>query len=123
MAEHAPRATLRCAPLVLSVLPMLLASAPAFAQQYGQWSWEGTLGGTARSYRNSLDGARTASDDELSADLSLGIDGFLGHPAVGRFRLLGSVGRVSYEGTRRLGSQRWGVDADVRLLPQSRFPL
>jgi hypothetical protein len=105
------------------VLPALLAASPASAQQYGQWSWEGALGGTARSYRNSLDLAPTVSDDELSADVALGVDGFLGHPAVGRFGLLGTAGLVNYRGLRTFDSRRWGVNANLSLLPQGRFPL
>jgi len=61
MAERAPRASLPAALRFFLVLPALLASGPAFAQQYGQWSWEGMLGGTARSCTNSLDYGRTRS--------------------------------------------------------------
>jgi hypothetical protein len=76
-----------------------------------------------RSYRNSLDLAPTLSDDELSADLSLGLNGFLGHPALGRFGLLGTAGVIDYQGVRSLDSRRWGANASLSLLPQSRFPL
>ncbi|HEX9187862.1 MAG TPA: hypothetical protein VGB87_12350 [Vicinamibacteria bacterium] len=110
------------APLLL-FLPALLAGGPASAQQYGQWSWEGALGGTARSYRNSLDLAPTLSDDELGAELALGLNGFLGHPAVGRFGLLGTAGLIDYQGVRSLDSRRWGANSNLSLLPQSRFPL
>jgi len=110
-------------PVALLVLPALLAAGPASAQQYGQWSWEGALGGMARSYRNSLDLAPTVSDDEVSADVALGVNGFLGHPAVGRFALLGTVGLINYQGVQTLDSRRWGANANLSLLPQSRFPL
>jgi hypothetical protein len=123
MAENRRRAAgARIGPLLLS-LTALLAAGPASAQQYGQWSWEGALGGTARSYRNSLDLAPTISDDEISADIALGLNGFLGHPAVGRFGLLGTAGLVDYQGVRALDSRRWGVNANLSVLPQSRFPL
>ena len=107
----------------LLLLPVLLAADSASAQQYGQWSWEGALGGTARAYRNSLDVAPTSSYDELNADFALGVNGFLGHPAVGRFGLVGTAGLVNSKGVRTLDSRRWGVDANLSLLPQGRFPL
>jgi len=110
----------RTAPLALLAV---LAARPAAAQQYGQWYWEGALSGTARSYRNSLDLAPVLSDDELGADLSLGISGFLGHPSVGRFGVLGTAGLATYDGVRTLDSQRWGVNANLSFLPVSRFPL
>jgi len=112
-------ATLR----LLVVLPALLVPASAQAQQYGQWSWGGALGGTLRSYRNSLDRTPTASNDEITGEVALGLNGFLGHPAVGRFDLLGTVGLSNYEGTRTLDSRRWGMSASLGLVPQSRFPL
>ena len=108
---------------LLVALPTLFVPASAGAQQYGQWSWEGALGGTVRTYRNSLDLAPTASDDEITADVALGLNGFLGHPAVGHFGLLGIVGLSNYEGVRTLDSRRWGVNANLSLAPQSRFPL
>lgn len=123
MAEHRIRAAASASAPLLLVLPALLAAGPASAQQYGQWSWEGALGGTVRAYRNSLDLASTTSDDEISADVSLGVNGFLGHPAVGRFGLLGTAGLVNYQGVRTMDSRRWGVNADLSFLPQSRFPL
>ena len=123
MAEDRRRAATSPAAPLLLFLPAMLAADPASAQQYGQWSWEGAFGGTVRSYRNSLDLAPTLSDDELSADLALGLNGFLGHPAVGRFGLLGTAGLVNYQGVRALDSRRWGVNANLSLLPQSRYPL
>ena len=123
MAENRRRAAASRTALLVPFLQALLAASPASAQQYGQWSWEGALGGTARSYRNSLDLAPTVSDDELSADISLGASGFLGHPAVGRFGLLGTAGLVNYQGVRTFDSRRWGANANLSILPQSRFPL
>ena len=82
MAENRGRAAASGGAPLLLVLPALLAAAPASGQQYGQWSWEGALGGTVRAYRNSLDLAPTISDDEISGDVALGVNGFLGHPAV-----------------------------------------
>jgi hypothetical protein len=123
MAENRRRAADSRTALFVLLVPALLAAPPASAQQYGQWSWEGALGGTARSYRNSLDLVPTLSDDELSADVALGASGFLGHPAVGRFGLLGTAGLVNYQGVRTFDSRRWGASANLSLLPQGRFPL
>jgi len=100
-----------------------MVPASATAQQYGQWSWDGALGGTVRSYRNSVGESPTVSDDEISADVALGLNGFLGHPAVGRFGILGTVGLGNYNGVRTLDSRRWGLNANLSLAPQSRFPL
>lgn len=103
---------------------LAFASAPplAVAQQYGQWSWDGAVGAGLRSYRNVVDLVEASSDDERSLELSLGLTGFLGHPALGRFNLAGTAGLVDYNGVRSLDTRRVGFNAGVTVLPQGRFP-
>jgi hypothetical protein len=109
--------------LLQSAVALLLAGAlPAWAQAYGQWSWEGALGATQRNYRNSLDARSVNSLDERDLELRFGVDGYLLHPALGSFRAEGSAALSSYKSQRRLDTRRWGLDLSLNALPASGHP-
>lgn len=105
------------------LIGVLLLAGPASAQQYGQWSWEGALGGSYRGYRNFVDGGEVGTDDEATVDVSLGLTGFVLHPALARFSLTGTAGFVDYGRSRSFSSRRLGFGASLGVLPQGRFPL
>lgn len=96
---------------------------PAHAQQFGQWSWEGSLGGTRRSYRNSLGAERVGSLDETDFNVSLGLQGFVIHPAIARFRLGIDAAISSFDSVRSVDTRRWGFSGSANILPFGNHPI
>lgn len=112
-----PRGTL------LGIATLLLVwAAPARAQRYGQWSWNGGLGIGQRNFQNSVDGEK-ARYDEKELRLSLGLNGFILNPAVAGFRLGADALflRLSDSGSRN--TVQWGGRGDISILPQGAVPV
>ncbi len=108
----------------IAAVLLLMSCAPiALAQQYGQWSWEGSVAATQRKYTEATRTARQTIADQRDINLSLAIHGFLLHPALGSFRL--GVDSTASRDASGLGlkTNRLGYRGDVNILPQSLFPV
>lgn len=102
---------------------LMTAAAPAGAQRFGQWWWEAEAGGAGRSYENLFDGGTSSRFDETSLHLDLGLHGYLGHPALGRFELGADLLASDYENGHSLDTDRLGLRGEVEILPRGSYPL
>jgi hypothetical protein len=105
---------------LISAAGLLVASSAA-AQQYGQWTWDASLGAVQRSWQDSRAGVETEDRNENEAALSLGVDGFVLSPVIAPFRL-GISGHVN-NADASLNTRQMGYDARIRILPLSYYPL
>jgi len=94
----------------------------AAGQLFGQWSWDALLGLQQRSYLTEVEGRTLTDYTERSLRLDLGMNGFIVHPAIARFRLGLDTLLSNYSGTTAPDSDRWGLRAQLALLPFSRYP-
>lgn len=101
---------------------LVLVSRGAAAQLFGQWSWDGVLGLDNRSYRTEVDGRTQTDYRERSLRLDFGLNGFVIHPSIARFRLGLDTTASNYAGTAAPDSKRWGLDFRLNLFPTGRFP-
>ena len=109
-------------------LPALIAAAlmspgPGNAQRFGQWWWEGAVGIGQRSTDNSLADDRVSEFDQQELRLSLGLNGFVLHPAVGSFRLGLDLLVSEFDGGRELDTDRIGLSGDLKLFSRGSYPL
>lgn len=113
--------------LVLSLLLIQVTVLPAAAQRFGQWWWEARVEAAERSYDDiveSGEGTRSSGTfGQSDLKLSLGLNGYILHPAVGRFRLGADLMLSEIDGGRLRDADRVGLRADVHLLPRSSFPV
>lgn len=101
---------------------MLGCALPAAAQRFGQWWWEAEVGAAGRSYDNLFDGS-TSTLEQTDFKLSLALNGFILHPALGRFRLGTDLLFSEIDGGQLRDSDQVGLSADVELLPRGSFPV
>ncbi|HHQ48236.1 MAG TPA: hypothetical protein ENK19_05060 [Acidobacteria bacterium] len=94
----------------------------AVAQLFGQWSWDAVAGVESRSYQTELDGVTLTDYTQRSFHLGLGLNGFIIHPAIARFRLALDGTLSNYSGTRAPDTNRWGIRGQLALLPYGRYP-
>ena len=115
----------RSRPWLLVAAAALLVTAPrhARAQQYGQWSWNGTLGLGQRSYDNSDGLGGRTEYDEKELRLSLGLNGFVLSPAVAGFQLGADVRFLRIEDPDRRNTVQWGGRGSLSILPLSSVPV
>jgi len=114
----------RCVRLLATLLAAVTAlSEAAAAQQFGRWWWDGFLGAGMRSYENRVDGAKASSLTERQLRVSLGLNGYLGHPALGRFRVGVDGLRNDLSGPTGSDSDQLGYSVDLDLLPQGSYPI
>ncbi len=99
-----------------------LAPRVANAQLFGQWSWDAIVGLESRSYRTELDGETLTDYTQRSFRLGLGLNGFIIHPAIARFRLALDGTFSNYSGTRAPDTNRWGLHGQLALFPFGRYP-
>lgn len=97
-------------------------SAPVAAQQFGRWWWDGSLGAAQRGTENTSDGRKVSDFDQQEFRAALGLNGFLGHPAIGRFRLGLDLVMTELNGAGKLDTQRTGYSADLSFLPGGLYP-
>lgn len=71
--------------LTIAVFGILLVSGAAAGQEYGQWSWEASLGAGYRGYESEIDGRPVTDYEQRDLRLFAGIHGFIVHPAVAAF--------------------------------------
>jgi len=123
MPVRPPHCLALAARLTLLVLVLsLLASAPAAAQSFGQWWWEGSLGLGRRGTENLRDGETVSSFDEQQLQLSLGLNGYILHPLVGNFRVGLDLFFSELENGKSLDSDRLGGRVDLNLFPRGAYP-
>lgn len=96
---------------------------PASAQSFGQWTWEASAGVRRWAYHNSLGGPSISSSDQRDIELSLGVRGYVIHPMLGQFGLGVTRALTDTSGASSIDSRRWGMNADISLLPQGTYPL
>lgn len=109
--------------LLLVLLPALLCPPSAETQDFGQWWWDGTLGLGQRGLMNSLTGFDTTRIEERDLQLSLGLNGFLGHPALGDFRLGVDLFLSELRNGESLDRDSTGFSLDLNVLPRGAYPL
>ncbi len=95
---------------------------PATAQRFGQWWWTGSIGFEQRRTENFEQNLLLSRRDQQELRLSLGINGYPGHPALGRFRLGLDLHYFELESNTKLDWDRTGVDFNYDALPRSAFP-
>jgi hypothetical protein len=118
------RPAVRSAALILIAGSLIcLETTPAVAQQFGQWWWEGAVAGGQRSTDNFRDGSQVSEFDQTETRLSLALNGFLGHPALGTFRLGVDLLKSEIDGGRGVDTDRAGFAADLGLFPEGAYPL
>lgn len=108
--------------LLLLALATLLGPAAASAQTFGRWWWDGALAVGQRSNENLRDSERAGGFDQRELRLGLGLNGFLGHPSIGDFRLGLSTWFSRFQKGASLDSDRLGGELRLNLLPGSRTP-
>ncbi len=102
---------------------LALVAVPLAAQPFGRWWWDGRIGLGQRQADGMVDGRRVRRFAEQQAQLSLGLNGYVLHPAIGDFRVGVDLSLADYEGARLAGSDRIGAEILLNLLPQGRYPL
>jgi len=117
---------------VASLAVILSASAiggvvtrPVTAQTYGRWWWDAQLRSRYRFSEVLDDVQRLSSYHEKGLQLDLGLNGYLGHPVLGSFRIGLSGGSFDYPLAGREGSKssETGGRVELRLLPRGNYPL
>ncbi len=114
----APRAI---APFLAALTILLLVPSPARAQEFGRWSWEAILGLGGRSRDTLRDGEAGSTLDERNLGLALGLNGFIAHPAVSRFRLGVDLQFTDTDAGGSLDTDRLGLNGDVEIFPRSPY--
>jgi hypothetical protein len=105
----------------IALLILLLGPSPASAQEFGQWTWEALLGLGGRSRDTLTDGQTGSRFDERNVGLSLGMNGFVLHPAVTRFRLGLDLQLTDTDTGQSLDTDRIGLHGNFELFPRSPY--
>lgn len=98
-------------------------AASASAQQFGQWSWDATIGAGQRRYESTVNGATLNDVEDQDMRLALSVNGFIVHPALAVFRVGIETAMTRYAQRAALDNRKLGYRADFRILPQSDYPL
>ena len=91
---------------------------PVSAQEFGQWSWEALVGLGARNRQTYREGEGDSRFDERTLALALGMNGFIVHPAVSRFRLGADLQFINTDTGQHLDTDRTGLQGEVELFPR-----
>ncbi|MFQ5526603.1 MAG: hypothetical protein ACE5GX_10115, partial [Thermoanaerobaculia bacterium] len=108
--------------LVLIEVVAVLTPGPLAAQEYGRWWWDARIELGERQTDGLVDGQRVRRFAEQEVELVLGLNGFLGDPALGNFRLGLDLLLGDYDGARLTGSDRFGMNLSINLLPRGAYP-
>lgn len=119
-ATKVPAGSKRCGVLSAVLLAVLFAGAPAAAQRYGQWWWDGSLEYSGEDYDTQVEGF-THSFSRSELRLFLGLNGYLLDPTLGQFRLqLGST--LSNFGNGKSGNtDQLTYSGSLRLFPRGAY--
>ena len=102
---------------------LLLPAVPAPAQDFGRWWWEGRVSALRYDSERLVDGEQVGRLRQTDLRLSLGLNGFLGHPAIGSFRLGLDLFLSKFSGGGSLDNKRPGIRGDFQLFPTSSYPI
>jgi len=97
---------------------MACCATPAAAQRYGQWWWDASVGYRDRSDRREVDSVRTRDYTEEELRFSLGLNGYVLHPAIGQFRIGADYRTLGLTQAGIDSSDRLGYSLDLQLLPR-----
>jgi hypothetical protein len=104
-----------------ALLIVLLVPAQASAQEYGQWTWDALFGFGGRNRDNLREGEVGRSFDERSIGLALGMNGFIVHPAVSRFRIGLDLEFIDTNAGQELDTNRTGLSGNFDLFPRGDY--
>jgi hypothetical protein len=116
------RSLATCVLLAGCVAAVLWQPRQATAQTFGRWWWDGRLGIGQRQNDGELDEQRVRRFEEQLAELSIGLNGYLGHPAIGEFRVAVDVLLADYDGARLADADRVGFEFLLNFLQQGSYP-
>jgi len=113
-------------PWAAALVAVLLLPPPAAAQQSvedsGRWWWDAVAGlGQVRG-NNRLDGSAATRFRQSEVLLSGGINGFIVHPLLARFRLQTDLRLSNYSGSSALDTDRTGLGFDLHGLSRGAYP-
>ena len=91
------------------------------AQQYGQWTWDALLWADGRSTDNFLDDQTISRYQNRELRLSLGLNGFILHPSVARFRLQLDTSYTRFLQGAGSDNLRFGGRGDLGLFERGAF--
>ena len=94
---------------------------PVAAQEYGQWTWDASLGVRGRHFSNDIQGQETSRTRHTNLGLALGMDGYIMHPAFAHFRL-GADFLYTDTTVQGRDNKAIGLNAALEFLPTSRIP-
>lgn len=100
---------------------LLLAPTSTAAQEYGQWTWEALVAVGGRNRDNLVEGRTGTGYDERIYGLSAGMNGFIVHPAVSRFRLGLDLEFIDTDSGGRLDTDRTGINGNLDLFPRGPY--
>ena len=103
------------------LLIVLLVPTHATAQEYGQWTWDAMFGFGGRNRDNLRQGEVGRSFDERSLGLALGMNGFIVHPAVSRFRIGLDLEFIDTDAGQQLDTNRTGLRGNFDLFPRGDY--
>lgn len=116
----------RFAPSIALLALTLAVPGGIAAQEFGQWWWEGSLAASGRTLENQVtegSSSSTGRSEETNLELSLALNGYLLHPAFGRFRLAVDALLTDVAGDTTFDSQRTGFDGNLDLFPRGAYPV
>jgi len=108
---------------VTTALAFWALAATASAQQYGQWTWDAQIGARQRAHEFMEGEEKVSEIGERDGFLSLGVDGYILHPAVAGFRLGLDTSLVQREGGTAFGSRKLGYRGELRIFPTGAYPI
>jgi hypothetical protein len=92
-------------------------------QEYGQWSWDATIGARYRSYENVLNGESTTDYDQQTLRLLVGVNGFAVHPSIAEFNLGIETLTTRYPTDSSTDSDEFGFRGHLSILPDGVVPI
>ena len=89
------------------------------AQAFGQWWWEASAGVGQRNTKTLIDDSTTGETKRSDLRLSMALNGFIVHPAIGDFHA--DVDLRSYRRNGGFETDQVGFGAEVNLFPQGKY--
>lgn len=109
--------------LVTAAMVLCAIAATASAQQYGQWTWDAGISARQRGYEFTESEETVSELQERDGLLSLGVNGYVLHPAIAAFRVGLDTNLTKREGGATLGSRKVGYRGDLRIFPTGAYPV
>lgn len=102
---------------------LMLLPAIVECQEYGRWSWDGIVGVEGRSTDNLLADESISRYETQSLFLGLGLNGFIAHPAVARFRIGLDTWYTRFPEGGSVDNYRFGGRFDLGLFDRGAVPI